>query len=145
MLSVIYGWPWTTIWAAVSAMFSMVTVAVAVWAIVRWKKQDELKAKMDFKIAIAEFMVFALSLHNVDVRNPKTVKEGEKIISVSDAFMRCRKAWWMLEGLLDDNNEVKHAWDFLSENTSRFLGGVVAETEITNHCKAILVNKFVFK
>lgn len=136
---------WANVWASISAIFTAAAVVVAGWAIFRWNKQDMLKAKMDFKITIADYLTSVLSLHGVNRIAPATEKDAQLLLKAIDDFTKCRHAWWKLEGMLEKEKNIKAAWDALSENNNNFITGVIEEDEIIKHCSVILSNKFVFK
>lgn len=145
MWHTIYNWPWATIWAAISAIFTAAAVVVAAWAMMRWRKQDELKVKLAFKTAIAEYLVSCVTL-SVSFNNERNdTRLFEQKNKVLDDFSACRHAWWMLEGLLDDDEIVKNAWNFLSDNTNDFVSGEVRVDQLLIHCRNILSKRFVFK
>lgn len=136
---------WANVWASISAIFTAAAVGVAGCALVRWNKQDKLKAKMDFKIAIADYLTSVLSLHDVNRKNPNSEKDAKLLLKVIDDFTKCRHAWWKLEGILESEKDIKAAWEALSEKNNHFINGVIEEKEITKHCSVILSKKFVFK
>lgn len=46
---------WANVWAGISAFFTAFAAMVACLAILRWSKQDELKAKLAFKTAVCVY------------------------------------------------------------------------------------------
>ncbi|HAU5660002.1 hypothetical protein [Citrobacter sp. Cf140] len=136
---------WSNVWAAISAIFTALAVIVAGWAMLRWRKQDELKAKMAFKTAIAEYLVNAVLL-SISYEKDKNEDEiHDQINKTLTDFTACRHAWWMLEGLLDKDDCIKTAWDILSENNNKFVCGEINGDVIFSACRNILAKKFVFK
>jgi hypothetical protein len=102
----IYGWPWATIWSAISALFSVLTVVVAILALLRWKKQDQLKAKMAFKMAVADYFYdlakLPIRLDNLELRN----KCVNGINDLNTQFASCHHAWLMSEGIMENYVEL---------------------------------------
>ncbi|MGT2189842.1 hypothetical protein [Enterobacter ludwigii] len=70
MFQVICSWPWSTIWGAVSAIFTAATAGVAWWVMRVWRQQEALKAKMALKMAVAEYSN-ALSQLPVNLASPQ--------------------------------------------------------------------------
>ncbi|MEA3934119.1 hypothetical protein VBJ60_22920, partial [Enterobacter hormaechei] len=62
MWQTIYAWPWATIWAAISAIFTAATVGIAFCAMKEWKKQEQFKAKVNFKSAVAKYAYCLVAL-----------------------------------------------------------------------------------
>ncbi|UNE77898.1 hypothetical protein IMY97_23020 [Pectobacterium versatile] len=102
---------WSTVWSAVSALFTALTAMLAAWAIVRWKKQDELKAKMAFKTAIANY-TYLLTQMPVMLSIPYEGDVYEDAKKLSDSLAACYGALMMCEGLLDSNETVAAGWEF---------------------------------
>ncbi|PAO24631.1 hypothetical protein [Enterobacter roggenkampii] len=143
MWHTIYNWPWATIWAAVSGIFTAGTVGVATWAMLRWQKQDELKVKLAFKQAIGEY-AFQL------VRMPEVLftKDLEKYEtdrrSLAVLYHSCVQAMAMTEHLLDKNEVVTTSWEKFEEAHVKYLSGRDRSTDIDRICSAILNEPFVF-
>ncbi len=55
MWHTLLNWPWGTVWSAVSALGSIVTVTLGFWAMNVWRRQEALKAKMALKMAVADY------------------------------------------------------------------------------------------
>ncbi|QIU88268.1 hypothetical protein [Yokenella regensburgei] len=141
----IYNWPWGTIWTAVSAIFTASTAVVAYWAILRWRKQDELKAKMAFKQAIADYH-YGLLLMPDDLSDEEVRKEYYDLkMSLITKFNQCRNAFLYCEDLLDEELEVLAHWNNIYKTHSVFLKGKEDSSVLHNACNSILKIKFVFK
>lgn len=136
---------WSNVWAAISATFTALAVIVAGWAMLRWRKQDELKAKMAFKTAIYEYLIGILSLPPEHKGVLSTGEDAKILKETLEKFTVCRHAWLMLEGLLENDKLIKASWDYLSENNGKFLSGEIGETLIIQSCSNIIGKKFVFK
>ncbi|ELJ9990404.1 hypothetical protein VBR58_000800 [Citrobacter freundii] len=136
---------WANIWAAITAISTASAVIVAAWAMLRWRKQDELKAKMAFKTAIAEYLVNSVLLSISYKKDGNEEEIHDQITKTLADFKECRHAWWMLEGLLDKDECIKRAWDILSENNNKFVCGEIDGDVIFSACRNILAKKFVFK
>ncbi|HCL6004049.1 hypothetical protein N5D10_11130 [Citrobacter freundii] len=143
-MQTLYGWQWATIWAAVSAVFSMVTVGVAIWAMFRWRKQDELKAKLAFKAEIAKYRHY-LRVLSSEHSKKYDGHEGnaERLILLENAFHDCQKAWVLTEGIID--GPVAKHWQSIALNHYKFFKGEVHTLELIDSCELILKEKFVFK
>lgn len=136
---------WSTFWSAVSAIFTAITALIAVVAIYRWRKQDELKAKQAFKIAVSDYSYAIL-------KAPKMLKyvgssEEEMAIAKTliDHLSACHNAWLLTEGLLDKNTEVKRNWEFLFKNHKHYLSGRISSDELGQACMGIMHAHFIFK
>jgi hypothetical protein len=136
---------WATIWAAVAAVSSSLTVAVACWAMLRWKKQDELKVKLAFKLAVAEYSYCLIKLpcQRVDVSMVTPFKK--EIGALIDAYAACNHTWDVLEGLLDDNKQVFEAWMYIHNNHKNYVAGKCDSNRLGACCLDIMKSKFVFK
>lgn len=145
MWHTMYGWPWATIWAAISALFSMVAVGVAIWALLRWKKQDELKVKQNFKNAIADYAYCLMKLPESLEFEYQRVEYKEKIKELDSKFRACDYAWFATEGLLENNLSVNFFWKQIFDNHEHYLCGSLCSDEIGRYCMGILAEKFVFK
>lgn len=145
MWQTIYNWPWATIWTAVSAIFTTVTASIAGWALFRWRKQDELKAKLAFKQALCNYGYCLVQLPeklDPEELSAMDVSNNDKLI---EHLAACTMAWYALEGLMDKNKKVSEAWDFIYKNTMRYCKGKISYHELCNNCEALLLEKFVFK
>ncbi|HEY4437674.1 MAG TPA: hypothetical protein VGN40_16105 [Lelliottia sp.] len=140
MLQTIFNWPWATIWAAISALVAMATVAVAVWAMLRWRKQDELRVKLDFKKAVCEY-AYALTQMPPSLKN---ITEPAKTEELKKIYGKCTFEWMACEGLLKTNKKVSENWAGLVSAHSEYLAGNVFTLVLMNHCLAIMDEKFVF-
>ena len=145
MWQTISGWPWSAIWAAASAVFSMLTVVVALWALFRWRKQDELKAKMAFKVAVADYFHLLAQLPIKLDSEQKRDSCLNEIKDLNKSFATCHHAWLMSEGLMEEHKELTADWNILYEQHKKFTYGEVDQFGIAVACAGILTKKFVFK
>ena len=145
MWSVIYAWPWQTIWAAVSAVFSVIAAAIAVWALFRWKKQDELKAKLTFKLAIADYAYCLMELPEMLSIEEVRVRHQVKAQRLVDLLSACNHAWIAMEGLLERETEVVRSWNFIFDNHKHYLSGQIDRDTLGVYCMGIIEEKFIFK
>ncbi|HGY5076917.1 TPA: hypothetical protein ACNV27_002104 [Citrobacter gillenii] len=143
MWQTVWNWPWVTIWTAISAIFTAGTACVAGCALSRWRKQDELKAKMVFKQSIADYSssVAAIGLAR---KNGKPV-DREMMSECRDRLIAASHAWLMCEDLLVNHETIKNAWDFIYKYHKSFLNGDCLDELIGVRCVEILEEKFVFK
>lgn len=145
MWQIFLNWPWATIWSAISAIFTAAAVGVAGWAMFRWRKQDELRVKLDFKKAVADYSFHLLqmpaNMGNPFVRNQHT-ENGQELIAL---LGKCNFAWYMTEGMLDSNPQLVAHWNFIFENTQRYLSGEIPSSDIGPHCMGVMNTKFVFE
>lgn len=135
---------WATIWSAISAVGAVLTVATAVWAVLRWKKQDELKAKLAFKMGIAEYLQ-RLMVFGIYIKPALVDRDIDRIGKLNEAFSACSSYWLVSEGLMENNAIVKEGWDYISKNHGKFIAGSFESADLKMHCELILKQKFVFK
>lgn len=135
---------WANVWAAVSASASVLTLMVAVWALLRWRKQDELKAKLEFKQGIAR-LAYCLSRMPEKITLPEREKSKERLAELKDHMSHCTYSWLASEGLMDRYPDVKKNWDYINENIDFYYWGRITHDELGHCCVAILLQKFVFK
>lgn len=135
---------WSTIWACISAIFSVATVVVAIWAMFRWRKQDELRVKLDFKRAIGEYS-YHLTQLPTDFSAPHVRNAfAERGQELTDLLGVCKFAWLTTEGLLENNKTVVECWNFIFENHKRYVIGEIDSSEIGMKCMEIMNERFVF-
>jgi len=140
MWHTIFNWPWATIWAAVSAIFTAAAVGVAAWAIFRWRKQEELRVKLDFKKAITEYS-YVLSQMPESLKHVPALEQAAELKRV---FGKCTFEWMACEGLLGSNQRVSTNWTSLVINHSQYLAGDTDAYVLMTHCLEIMQEKFVF-
>ena len=119
---------WTVFWSAASAVFTGLTALIAVLAIFIWRKQDELKAKLNFKMAVANYS-FQLTqmpekLDQPNIRHTQ-VDNCQQLTRLLSA---CNNAWMICEGLLDKNDNVRDSWVYIFDNNKNYFKG-----ELTKH------------
>ena len=135
---------WAIFWGAVSAIFTGLTAVIAVWAMLRWRKQEELKVKLNFKIAIADYS-FQLTQMPITLNDPQiSLASAEAAKKLNELLAACNNAWMICEGLLEDNKKVKESWNFIFDNNQMFFKGVIDSRPLGRACMAILMEKFVF-
>jgi hypothetical protein len=136
---------WSVFWTAISAVSTASTAVIAAWAIFRWRKQDELKAKQAFKTAIADYSYALIKMPeklNSDYLREKHAVDAQKLI---DLLSACNHAWYLSEGLLESNKKVKECWESLFQKHKHYIGGTLSSSELGVHCIGILTEKFIFK
>ncbi|THD46296.1 hypothetical protein ERD95_16095 [Enterobacteriaceae bacterium ML5] len=136
---------WQTIWAAISAVFTAITALIAFLAMLQWRKQDELKAKLAFKKAISDYSLLLTQmpqqLNSPGLRHDAVPQCKELSVKLA----ACASAWWMLEGLLDSDKTVSSSWNYIFDNNSKYFTGELERSELGTHCMGILHAKFAFK
>ncbi|MDK9356413.1 hypothetical protein QQF54_20545 [Lelliottia sp. V106_10] len=143
MWNTIFNWPWATIWAAISAIFTAAAVGVAGWAMLRWRKQDELKVKLAFKQAIGDYLFQLVKMPEVVFT--KDIKENENDCEkLTILYHACFHAFVMTEDLLANNEIVNERWESLFITHQRYIAGKCKSNEIDRLCADILCNPFVF-
>lgn len=135
-----FNWPWATIWAAISAIFTAAAVGVAGWAMFRWRKQDELRVKLDFKKAVTEYS-YILSQMPESLKNVSVPNEIEEL---KRAFGKCTFEWMACESLLKSNSTISTNWTSLVIDHSEYLAGNTNAFNLMTHCLAIMEERFVF-
>lgn len=136
---------WSTFWSAVSAIFTALTAIIAIVAIYRWRKQDELKAKQAFKIAVSNYAFVLLKSPKVlsnAAHDPIDLDIAKQLVNHLNA---CYNAWLLTEGLLDKNSDVKKGWDYLFENHKHYLAGKITSDQLAQGCMRIMHAHFIFK
>lgn len=134
---------WANVWASISAIFTAAAVGVAGLALLRWRKQDELKAKFAFKKAIGDYAYQLIqlppTLFTQDIQ-----KNAEKCQKLTDLLAACNYAWFMTEGIIT-NKKVIQYWELLIGNHQKYLAGKMTSEDLGAACMGILNEKFVFK
>lgn len=135
---------WSAVWAAISAFFAGLTAFIALWAMFRWRKQEELKAKLNFKMAIADY-AFQLTqmpekLDHAHIRHAQI----DNCAELTRLLSACLNAWVICEGLLDKKENVVAAWDYIFENNKNYFQGALSKSAIGEKCIVILNERFVF-
>ncbi|KKF38462.1 hypothetical protein [Hafnia alvei] len=145
MWQVIFNWPWATIWAAVSAIFTAATVGVAWWAMRVWRHQEALKAKMALKMAVAEYSnalsQLPANLGSARIRIDKRAELRElryKLNAIMNAFLVC-------EHMLEKYPRVVSCCDSLKEIHKEYVRGRDNNIQAKYCCQLILSQQFVFK
>lgn len=136
---------WANKWAAISAAFSMGAVFVAIWAMLRWKNQDKLKAKMALKMAVADYsntlaqLPLQFSTPNLRIEHLPEIKNlrGE-INAVKNALLIC-------EDILKHKPKVVNNCRELLTQHNAYVRGNESSVTLQYICKRILSEKFVFK
>ena len=135
---------WTTIWSAASAIATAVAAFIAVWAMFRWKKQDELKVKMAFKLAIADYKYQVMKMpHQLDTEELQKNHSNERK-KLNDQLSACHHAWLLTEDLLLSNDAVMYNLQQILNTHGPYLQGTRRSEELMIYCDAILTQKFIF-
>lgn len=136
---------WSNLWAAISAIFTALAVIVAGWAMLRWRKQDELKAKLAFKKAVSDYVLRLITLPE-SVIGSKRVEFITELKELDALFKACDIAWVLSEGLMENNAKIKDSWAAMRVNHVIFVnGGKVEKLSIELPGMVILGHRFVFK
>ncbi|WP_237929959.1 hypothetical protein [Buttiauxella sp. S19-1] len=137
------GWPWGTMWAAISAMATVATFVVAAWAMFRWRKQDELKVKLIFKQAIGDYAFQLVKMPEVLFTKDLKEYESERR-NLTILFHNCFHALAMTENLLDENKVVTECWAKFFEAHQSYITGQSKSSDLDEICTLILSEPFVF-
>ena len=144
MWQTIYAWPWATIWSAVSAIFTAAAVGVAGWAMLRWRKQDELKVKQDFRNAIHK-LCDAMAQMPHSFENQKLIVEySDKLDEITTLYIACSHAWLGTEGLLEKNKVVAENWKKIGPGYTAYMQGEEPADIVLGLCRKIMGAKFIF-
>lgn len=135
---------WSLFWAAVSAIFTLLTAIIAVWAMFRWRKQDELKVKLSFKQSIANYSFQLTQMPNMLIGPALRAENAEKAMQLNKLLSSCNNSWYLCEGLLEKNQTVNTAWKFIFNKNKEYLNGYLNSDDLGAMCLAILHEKFVF-
>ena len=136
---------WANIWASISSLFTALGVIVALRVMQRWRNQEELKAKMVFKQAIADYSYCLMHLPTTLQLNNISSKQIDKCNELVDRLSVCHNAWLLSEGLMQKDRDVSDAWGGIFENHKKYLKGELSSLVLGAHCTTILEKKFVFK
>lgn len=135
---------WANVWASISAIFTTLAVIVAWRAMLRWNKQDKLKAKQHFKSAISIYAWELTGMSNFIGEYPRNPNAVDNIDEINNLFYRCLSAWEMCEGELENNPKVTEHWNEIYKKHRDFVGGKVSSDELLVHCEQIRKERFVF-
>lgn len=136
---------WSTVWAAVSAISTALTALIALLAIYRWRKQDELKAKLEFKKAVSVYAWRLTQLPELLEQHLIVQAYAREVQALHDALSACHNAWLVSEGLMEVNKEVTTGWKYIFENNNLYVGGKMHSSELGIKAMNILHEKFVFR
>ncbi|MEG5565813.1 hypothetical protein UXQ08_20100 [Enterobacter ludwigii] len=134
---------WQTFWSGVSAIFTAITAVIAAWAIFRWKKQDELKVKLEFKKAVGDYAYQLTQMPEIMFIH-ELQKYDADCKKLRDLLGICSYAWFNTEGLIT-NPVVNECWGIIYNNTNKYLNGKLHSEELGVACMGIANEKFVFK
>ncbi|HCI6897063.1 TPA: hypothetical protein NPP64_003448 [Klebsiella pneumoniae] len=135
---------WATFWSAASAIATTAAALIAVWAMFRWKKQDELKAKMAFKLAIADYKYLILQLPDQFDKEDLRDKYSNERKKLTDLLSACNHAWLVTEDLLLSHDLIVSNWRNILDTHAHYLQGSRQSEELVIFCNAILTKKFIF-
>lgn len=136
---------WKILLDVISAGATTATAIIAFWALTRWRKQDELKTKLEFKKAISIYKWYLEKLPERFEHMASAKYDSLRFDEANKYFYDCFTAWEMSEGMLESNPVVARCWAFIRENHNSFLNGGVRCSELKDKCAIILEEKFVFK
>lgn len=143
MWHAIVNWPWATIWAGVSAVFTASTVGVGGLALFQWSKQEKLRVKLDFKKSVGDYAFHLAKMPSVIFTQDLQKYEKERI-ELYSYYSACMHAWAMTEDLLNDNETVAKSWEELEEANIEYLAGKSDSAKLDKLCENILNEHFVF-
>ncbi|ENT2032614.1 TPA: hypothetical protein ACWKRV_001442 [Escherichia coli] len=144
MWHTLLNWPWGTVWSAVSALGSIVTVTLGFWAMNVWRRQEALKAKMALKMAVADYSnalsQLPLSLsRNVRIEKRAELRElSHKLNAINNAFLIC-------EHMLEKYPRVNSGCRSLSVAHKEYIRMRDNSIQAKYICHNILSEQFVFK
>lgn len=145
MWQTIYCWPWATIWAGVSAIFTAATVGVAWWAMRVWRQQEALKAKMALKMAVAEYSN-ALSQLPVNLGTPQVrIEKRAELRELRHKLNAIRNAFLVCEHMLDRYPRVVSCCRSLPDTHREYVRGTDNNIQAKYVCHLLLSQQFVFK
>lgn len=136
---------WSTFWSALSALATLAALVVAFWAMLRWRKQDELKAKMAFKTSVSDYLNALLMLPEFIVDGHVRSSYKLEIKSLIESLAACHRAWLITEGLLQSNANVNDCWNKIFENHKHYISGNISSSVLGAYCMGILHERFIFK
>ncbi|EKY3999560.1 MULTISPECIES: hypothetical protein [Enterobacter cloacae complex] len=136
---------WANVWSAVTGISTFLAVVFAVWAMIRWRKQDELKVKLAFKQAISHYAYCLYNMPGMLQSNTDDVLIRDKKAKLESALEACSYAWFNMEGLLAKNETIKVAWQSINDKHPKYLNGQLPAKDIGGHCATIMTAKFIFK
>lgn len=112
--------------------------SIAFCAMKEWKKQEQFKAKVNFKSAVAKYAYCLVALPS-HLSPPGTTRDNPaKIDELTDLLAEAAFAWFSLEGSLVDNKHVTESWLFINDNHIRYVDGEISYHEIHTHCANIV-------
>lgn len=121
--------------AAVAAFFSFLAVN-------SWKNQEKLKARQEFKRAVAEYLDISRTLpHRAFPQDRQTQKED--FIAFRKARSECVKAWTIAEGQIR-STDVKEWWNQLNDAHYEYLAIRKNINDVQDLAHNILEAKFIF-
>lgn len=145
MCQAIYNWPWATIWAAVSAILTAVTVGVALRAMHVWRQQEALKAKMALKMAVAEY-ANALSQLPLNFGSPALrIEKRAELRELRHKLNAIMSACLVCEHMLEKYPRVMSCCNSLKEIHKEYVRGTDNNIQAKYCCHLILSQQFVFK
>lgn len=145
MWQTIFNWPWPTIWAAGSAIFTAATVGVGFWAMRVWRQQEALKAKMALKMAVAEYSN-AIKQLPVNLGTPQVrIEKRDALRDLRHKLNAIQNAFLLCENMLERYPRVISCCNSLPEEHKRYVRGKSNHIQIRYICHLILSENFVFK
>lgn len=121
---------------------SVLTVGIAIYALFSWRRQEQLKTKLAFKNAIADYSNHLKKIASHHQRS--TVGQSEKL---EELFNACHHSLLVTEGLLENNKKVMDAWRIINNQVTQYMvvaGDPESIQKINVACDKILNAKFVF-
>jgi hypothetical protein len=136
---------WANIWSATVAISTVLTLFIALIALFRWKKQDELKVKLAFKNAISNYAWLLAAMPEILSYESSKQHPKVNIGDLTQGYFACMNAWDMSEGLMDRNKSVSECWAFIQANHNNFIAGRIGSSVLIAKCRIILREKIIFK
>ncbi|EMO5715238.1 hypothetical protein RVW00_000163 [Enterobacter bugandensis] len=135
---------WANVWAGISALFTALAAMVACLAMLRWSKQDELKAKLAFKTAVCVYSDQLTILPN-KFNNANEIEEHiDALRALTDQLVTASNAFFACENTIFKHKEVVRNWRLIAANHEDYVLGKKDNSIMLNASRAIRQLKFVY-
>lgn len=136
---------WANIWAAISAISTTLAVVVAAWAMLRWSKQDELKAKLDFKKQVCSYSNALATMPEIFTNTSEDDYFIDKIEASTKHYVTCCHLWITAEHTMKKNHYITKNFKIINDNHVSYITGKVEREVLLVACRNIMRSQFVFK